>query len=125
MIKNYGPKNPPPGRNLGASFPSPSGNLKNENQLSVPSIYIVVLDLETILKALEAFNQLVATERWGATDIAFLPTNDDFDPKYVDCRYTYVDSNFQGCPPTKAVQNPVEILLNLWVSFKEQLIIML
>ena len=56
--------------------------------------------LETILKALEAFNQLVATERWGATDIAFLPTNDDFDPKYVDCRYTYVDSNFQSCPPT-------------------------
>ena len=50
--------------------------------------------LKTILKALEAFNQLVATERWGATDIAFLPTNDDFDPKYVDCRYTYVDSNF-------------------------------
>ena len=38
--------------------------------------------LETILKALEAFDQLVATERWGATDIAFLlPTNDDFDPK--------------------------------------------
>ena len=27
-------------------FPSPSGNLKKENQLSVLSIYIVVLELE-------------------------------------------------------------------------------
>ena len=87
--------------------------LKIENSLIAFTAY---LHREIILKALEAFNQLVATERWGATDIAFLPTNDDFDPKYVDCRYTYVDSNFQGCPPTKGVQNPVEILPNLWVS---------
>ena len=30
----------------------------------------------------------------------------------------YVDSNLQGCPPTKGVQNPVEILPNWWVSHK-------
>ena len=38
-------KNPPTGCNFGALLPSPSENLLLKNQLSVLSIYIVVLDL--------------------------------------------------------------------------------
>ena len=44
-MKDHGPKNPLPRCNLGALFPSPSGHFFKKNQLSVLSIYIVVLGL--------------------------------------------------------------------------------
>jgi len=43
VIKDHGPKNPPPRCNLGGHYPSPSGNFWKKNQLSVLSIYIVVI----------------------------------------------------------------------------------
>ena len=45
IIKDHGPKNLPPGCNLGPYFPPPVEIFYKKNQLSVLSIYIVVLGL--------------------------------------------------------------------------------
>ena len=45
IIKDHGPKNPPQGCNLGWHFHPLSGHYFKKTQLSVLSIYIVVLDV--------------------------------------------------------------------------------
>ena len=52
MIKDHGPKNPPAGCNLGWQFHPLSGHFLKRNQLSVLSIYIVVLELVMIADGL-------------------------------------------------------------------------
>ena len=79
IIKDLGPKNPHPGCNLGALLPSPSGNFFKKNQLSVLSIYIVVLGWPLCL--------------WSQVTITYLPFLLNFYPSFqigfVSCMSTY------------------------------------